>query len=117
MKPSEITERDKEFWLTNDKSWAWHVYLCGCTIEHILEFVGGRDEEFKQWIADVCAGKERCIYSGSFSNWPWTQRKEKLLWRMYCKKLNFLTACRLLGFSQEQVKAKLIELRRQNEEQ
>lgn len=101
------TESDKAFWRDADKVWAWHCFLTGSDATLITEFVGGRPEDFNQWVRDVCAGREKCNWSGSFTHWKWTARKDRLLLRMKREKLEFYTACRLLGFSPAQVKERL----------
>lgn len=108
----EITDDERKFWVMNDKSWAWHCWLVGCSIDHILDKVGGTREEFTEWMLAVCRGDKRCIYSGCWeaSRWPWTDRQIKMLRYMKKHRTEWHTACRLLGRSPHEVKAKLKEL-------
>lgn len=116
--PTQITEHEKEFWTSNDKSWAWHCYLAGSEVEMICEFVGGKKEDFVAWVKQVCRGEETCIYSGSFRDAAdpngWKPRHNRMLWLMYQSRVHFLTTCRLLGKNQDNVRARVQILKEQN---
>lgn len=94
-------------WLDRDKIWAWHEFICGTPTDLIVEFIGGRREDFNDWIRAVCNGAEECVYAGSWSHWKWTPRLDRLLLRMKRERLTFLTACRLLGHDQTSVRQRL----------
>ncbi len=112
MKPSEIPQSDKDFWTKNDKSWAWHCYLCGAGTEMICEFVGGRKEDLIAWVKAVCRGEESCSYAGQFnsSKVVWTPRQDRMLRLMYDSRIRFHDAARLLGRFPFEVKQRLNHL-------
>ena len=94
-------------WSTEEKIALWSEFLHGASVQRCGEMFGGTPDEVKQWISDVCSGREICQWQGDTHTKKWTDRKLRLLRRMRNERLHYLTACRLLGHSPEQVKKTL----------
>ena len=103
----EITEDEKVFWTNSDKCWAWHQFLIGGTLDFITEMVGGKPEDFSQWVEGVCSGQESCLFRVRFKDWQWTPRKDKILLKMYEARLPLDTASRLLAFDVHELKKRI----------